>query len=70
MKKESNKRSFAKALTYRILSVSITFIISFIVTGKLSWATAIASLEVLTKMMLYYAHERAWAKVEWGNQDD
>ena len=60
------KRSLAKATTYRILSVSLTFLISFIITGKLSWATAIASAEGLTKMFLYYAHERIWNKVTWG----
>ena len=65
MKEESNKRSIAKALTYRILSASVTFLISFTITGKLSWATAIAGMEVLTKMFLYYAHERVWNKVKW-----
>ena len=66
MKKESTQRSIAKALTYRILSVSLTFLTSFIITGKLSWATAIASTEALTKMALYYFHERAWGRVNWG----
>lgn len=60
------RRSIAKALTYRILSVSLTFFISLIITGKLSWATAIAGAEAVTKMALYYFHERAWDKVKWG----
>ena len=60
------QRSIAKALTYRILSVSLTFFISLIITGKLSWATAIAGTEAVTKMALYYFHERAWDKVKWG----
>ena len=60
------KRSLAKATTYRILSVSLTFLISFGITGKLSWATAIAGTEALTKMFLYYGHERIWNKITWG----
>ena len=66
MKNASKKRSMAKATTYRILSVSLTFLISFAITGKLSWATAIAGAEAVTKIVLYYFHERIWSKVSWG----
>ena len=62
----SPKRSVAKALTYRVLSVSLTFTISLLITGKLSWATAIAGTEAVTKMALYYFHERVWDRVKWG----
>ena len=62
----SPKRSVAKALTYRVLSVSLTFTISLLITGKLSWATAIAGAEAVTKMALYYFHERVWDRVKWG----
>ena len=61
--KDTTKRSMCKALTYRVLSVSLTFLISLIITGKLSWAGTIAGVEVLTKMFLYYAHERVWDRV-------
>ena len=43
---------------------------SFIITGKLSWATAIAATEAITKMALYYFHERIWNRVDWGQGDD
>ena len=63
-----DKKSAMKALTYRILSASITFLISFTITGKLSWATAIAGTEALTKMFLYYIHERCWNRVKWAKK--
>lgn len=62
------RRSVAKALTYRVLSVSLTFLISLTITGKLSWATAIAGTEAVTKMALYYFHERLWTRVTWGKE--
>ena len=65
---DSSKRSLFKATTYRILSVTLTFLISFTITGKLSWATAIAGTEALTKMFLYYVHERCWNRVKWGKK--
>jgi len=37
-----------------------------LVTGHWDWAGAIAGIEVMTKMGLYYLHERAWSKIQWG----
>ena len=33
------------------------------ITGKLDWAATIAGLEIMTKTILYYAHERGWSKI-------
>jgi len=35
-------------------------VISFFVTGQLVMAISIGSIEVVTKIILYYLHERAW----------
>ena len=36
------------------------------ITGKLHWAGSIAILEILTKTVLYYFHERGWNYILWG----
>jgi len=41
-------------------------IISYFVTGNLVMAVSIGSIEVITKMILYYFHERAWNKTNFG----
>jgi len=69
MNQSSKRRSIFKAITWRITASFDTFLISYVITGKFSWATAIASIEILTKMILYYGHERIWQKVEWGKED-
>ena len=56
------KRHLAKTITWRIIASLDTFLIAWIITGKFDWAGTIAGLEVLTKMFLYYFHERAWYK--------
>jgi uncharacterized membrane protein len=63
---EAHTRSLVKAVTWRILGSIDTFVISFFVTGKLTFALSIASVETFTKIALYYFHERAWAVVPWG----
>ena len=63
---EGHHRSFAKAVTWRITGSVDTFVISFILTNRLSLAGSIAVTEVFTKVVLYYFHERAWAIIPWG----
>lgn len=61
-------RSLAKTLSWRFIASIDTFVLGWIVTGNLAFAGSIASLEVLTKMLLYYGHERLWARIVWGVQ--
>ncbi len=60
MKHVEKKRHLAKTLTWRVLATSDTFLIAWLITGEINWAGAIAGIEVITKMILYYTHERAW----------
>lgn len=64
----TRSRSAAKAVTWRITGTADTFIISLLITKKPVVAASIASLEVLTKTILYYFHERVWNKVSWGRK--
>ncbi len=60
------KRSFTKAFSWRAIASTDTFLISWLITGKLTWAGTITLLEILTKTLLYYLHERGWNKIKWG----
>jgi uncharacterized membrane protein len=62
----SKKRSAVKAIVWRIIGTSDTFVLSYFITHKAITAASIAGLEVLTKTILYYLHERGWNKVKWG----
>src|SRR5215475_11035400 len=66
--REGHGRSFLKAVSWRTVGTIDTFIISFFVTGKVSLAGSIAGVEVVTKIMIYYLHERVWAAVPWGHR--
>lgn len=57
------KISVLKSISWRIVGTLDTILISFILTGKISLALSIGGIEVLTKMTLYYFHERAWIKL-------
>ncbi len=63
---EGHSRSLAKAASWRVLGSIDTFLLSWLFTGSPKAAGAIAVTEVLTKMVLYYFHERAWSSINWG----
>lgn len=58
----SYKRHVAKTVSWRIIGTLDTMLLSGIITG--SWITGltIGAVEVVTKMVLYFLHERAWYK--------
>ncbi len=64
--KETNKRSWVKSITFRILATLTTMILVYIFFGRLDIAAVIGGLEVVLKLILYYYHERFWNQVSWG----
>ena len=68
---QSSKRDTSQTLTWRVIATTDTFIIAWLITGKVDWAAGIATIEVATKMILYYWHERIWFKyIRLGRNDD
>jgi len=59
-------RSIAKAVSWRIVGSIDTAFWGFIFSGSLKIAGSIAFFEVITKIALYYFHERAWAHSRFG----
>ena len=64
--KESHLRSFAKALSWRVLATTTTALIAWIVTGDISTAIVIGGIEFIAKFFIYYGHERVWQLVPRG----
>ncbi len=65
----THARAIAKAVTWRGIGSFDTFVLGWLITGNAVIGGSIAVLELLTKMVLYYAHERAWSRVTWGVKD-
>ena len=63
---EKPYRSVVKAISWRTVGTLDTIIVSYFVTGSLVMAASIGTIEVITKMILYYFHERAWNKLSFG----
>lgn len=64
--KDQLKRSLAKTISWRTVGTFDTILISFLLTGRLAIAFSIGAIELVTKMFLYFFHERAWNNIKWG----
>ena len=65
-KRETNRRSGVKTATWRIIASLDTFALAWLYTGNVATAVSIGGLEIVTKLVLYFVHERAWSRILWG----
>ena len=63
---EFRKRSFVKTISWRVIATSITMSLVFLLTGELTLATSVGALDVISKLIFYYGHERLWNLIKWG----
>lgn len=63
---ESNSRSLAKALSYRILGSTGTALVVLILSGNLKVSLGAGVLDMLVKVSLYFLHERIWNHIPYG----
>lgn len=63
---ENIKRSIVKTISWRVVGTLATVIISYVITGTLALAFSIGGIELVSKMILYFFHERAWTNIKWG----
>lgn len=64
--KEKLKRSVIKTISWRIIGTLDTVLISWLITGTLKLAFSIGAIELVSKMILYFVHERVWNNINWG----
>ncbi len=61
-------RSVVKSISWRIVGTVDTILISSIITGNIKTAFSIGAIELGTKMLLYFFHERVWNSIKWGKK--
>ena len=58
--------SFIKGISWRFFATCDTILLSYIYTGSIDYSLKIGFIEVFTKVILFYFHERIWLKIKWG----
>lgn len=65
-KEDRIKRSLAKTFSWRVIGTLDTILIAYLITGTINHALSIGGIELVSKMILYFFHERSWNKIKWG----
>lgn len=66
---EQKRRSVIKTISWRIWATLTTVALVFLFVGEVKIALSIGAIEVLLKMVLYFAHERFWNKITFGKKE-
>jgi uncharacterized membrane protein len=68
MFKETQSRTIAKVITWRVALTTSHLVNAFLVTG--SWVTGlqIAGLATVINSVLFWLHERAWNRAQWNRK--
>lgn len=64
--KLSRKRHLLKTVTWRIVGTIDTMLLAWIISGNPMIGLKVGGIEIITKMTLYYFHERIWYKYDFG----
>ena len=62
----SKTRSVIKAISWRIIGTLDTMCLGWLITGSPLIGLKIGALELITKFVLYYLHERGWSRIKFG----
>ena len=68
--KVTKLRSLLKTISWRIVGTLDTMFLGWIITGSPLVGLKIGALELFTKMILYYLHERLWLQSKFGTEKD
>jgi adenylylsulfate kinase len=74
MYKETTFRSILKTITWRLWATAITIVLVWLFTRKMELALSVGGLELSSKLVAYFIHERIWDRINIGrhevNQND
>lgn len=66
---DSTRRSLAKTFSWRIFATFITAGIVYLATGRAEFAATVGLVDTALKLLVYFAHERAWNRIPFGRTD-
>lgn len=62
-------RSLVKTLTFACLHFTVGFGVTYTLTGSVSIATGVALIEPMVNTVVFYFHERVWARLDGRRAD-
>jgi adenylylsulfate kinase len=63
---DSKKRSIAKAITWRLIAITILAIVAYLTTGNIKTTSLITLCYHSIQIFMFFIHERMWNFIKWG----
>lgn len=63
---DTHRRSFLKTISWRVVATLITGVVTLALTGRIDFAITVGLCDTFVKFFLYYAHERMWSRIRFG----
>ena len=64
---QNSKRHIAKSLSWRVIGTIDTLILSYLLSNNLAFGLSITGIDFISKLFLYYFHERIWFNSRFNN---
>lgn len=65
---EKIPRSLAKVISWRLIIIMQFFFIGYYTTGSIAFGVGLASITTVVNSIIYFLHERAWNRANWGKK--
>ena len=69
MFRETHSRSVIKAISWRVLGTIATSALVFIFTRRWALSLAVGAFEFVSKIGLFWVHERVWDRLHFGREE-
>ena len=69
MFRETHARSVMKAISWRIMGTLSTTLLVLLFTRQFTLALAVGGLEFISKIAIYWVHERVWDRLKYGKEE-
>jgi len=63
---DSKRRSFWKAITWRLFAILLLAVVTFITTGNIKTTSLITLCYHSIQVFMFFIHERMWNFIKWG----
>ena len=64
--RDSKKRSFVKAISWRVVALIVLGTVSYSITGSWEETSLITIIYTVLQIFIYFVHERLWDRITWG----
>ena len=65
---DKRKRSFVKAMTFRVTIIVADTVITYALTHRYDLTIGFVVFTNIASTAIYYLHERIWAGIHWGRK--